>query len=86
MISFKSEMNLHLTVLFVCHKNHTSRSVEHNNVTVPNICALKKQQEMESDKKTSYEDPKIDLKDVSKTYEAIIQYLCGIHVCDGFPL
>ena len=41
---------------------------------------------MESYKETEPEAPTIELKDVSKTYEAMIQYLHGIHRCDGVPL
>ena len=47
MISFKAEMSLHITVFFVCHKHRTSQSVEYGDITVPNICALKKQQQLE---------------------------------------
>ena len=46
-ISFKSEMNLRLTVLFFHNKNHTSWSVDYSDITIPNIFALKKQQELE---------------------------------------
>ena len=66
-------MNLHLTVLFVHHKNHTGRSVDYSDINITNICALKKQQELDSDKKTNPESPTIDLKDVSNTYESMNQ-------------
>ena len=73
MINFKEDMNLHLTVLFVHHKNHTGRSVDYSDINITNICALKKQQELDSDKKTNPESPTIDLKDVSNTYESMNQ-------------
>ena len=41
---------------------------------------------MESSKEINYEASTINLKDVSKTYEAMIQYLLGIRGCDGVPL
>ena len=50
MISFKADINIHLTVFFVRHKNHTSWSMDYSDISVPNICAMRKQQEMESDK------------------------------------
>ena len=82
MIRFKSKMNLHLTVLFIHHKNRTIRLVNYGDITVPRIHALKKQQEMESTKGSKLEDITINMKDVSKTYKLMIQYLCGIHGCD----
>ena len=42
-ISFKAEMNPHLTVLFILHKNRTSLSVEYIDITVPKFHAFKKQ-------------------------------------------
>ena len=48
-LSFKTEMNLHITVYFIGHKNRTSLSVEYSEINVPNIHALKKQQDMELD-------------------------------------
>ena len=79
-------MDLHLTVLFAHHNHHTSQSVDYGDVTVPKICALKKQLELDSSKETNPEAPTINLKDISKTYEAMIQYLCGISGCDGVSL
>ena len=78
--------NLPLTFFFARHKNHTSWSVDYSDITVPKMCALKKQLEMESGKEKNHEAPTIDLKDISKTYEAIIQYLRGIRRCDGVPI
>ena len=60
--------------------------MEYVTITAPNFFALKTQQEFESANETNPEAPKIDLKDVSKTYEAMIQYMCGIRGCDGVPL
>ena len=71
-ISFKAEMNLHLTVFFVCHKNRISLSVDYSDITVPNIFALKKQRELGSAKETNTEALTINLKDISKTYETMI--------------
>ena len=85
MISFKADINIHLTVFFARHKYYTSWSMDYSDISVPNICAMRKQQEMESDKEKNPKYPTIDLKDISKTFEAMIQYLCGIHVCDGVP-
>ena len=42
-ISFKAEINFHLTVFLVIHKHRTSRSVEYSDITVPSILSLKKQ-------------------------------------------
>ena len=86
MISSKAEMNLQLNVFLVFHKNHTSLSVDYSGITVPNIIALKKQPDMDSAKETNTEAPKIELKDVANTHEAMIQYLCGIRRCYGVPL
>ena len=47
MIIFKVDMNLHLTVFFVRHKHCTSQSLDYDDITAPNICALKKQQYLE---------------------------------------
>ena len=75
MISFKEEMNLHITVFFIHHKNCTSRSVDYSDITLQKDCALKKQQDMELTKDSKPEAPKINLRDFSNTYEAIIKYL-----------
>ena len=66
-------MNLCLNFLFVRHKHHTSRSVEYGDITIPHIFTLKKQQELDSAKETNPEATTIDLKDISKTYEEMIQ-------------
>ena len=71
----KAEMNIRLTFFFFHHKNSTSWLVEYVDITVPNIYALKKQQDMELAKETKLEALTINLKDVSETYEAIIQYM-----------
>ena len=86
MISFKAEMNFHLDIFFVRHKNRTSISVDYSDITVTNIRALKKQRYMELAKEAKHEATAIDLEDVSKTYEAMIQYLRGIRRCDWVPL
>ena len=84
-INFKVEMKLHLTVFLVCHKHRTSRSVDYSDITVQNMSYLKKQRDLESAKETNPETPTIDLRDVSRTYESMIQYLHGIRGCDGAP-
>ena len=61
MISFKANMNIHLTVILVYHKNHTSIAVEYGEITIPNIFALKKQRDMDSTKETKPKYPTIDL-------------------------
>ena len=86
MISFKAEMKLHLTVSFVFLKRCASQSVDYGNTTVPNICALKKQIYLGSAKEKNPEAPTINLKDVSKKHEEIMQYVLGIRVYDGVPL
>ena len=86
MISFKAEMNLHLTVFFIRHKHRTSGSVYYGDIYIPNICALKKQLELELAKERKPEASKIDLIDFSKIYEEFIQYLHGIRGYDGVPL
>ena len=48
--------------------------------------SLKKQRDLESAKEKNPEAPKMDLKDVSKTYESMIQYICGISGCAEVPL
>ena len=86
MISFKAEMNFHLDIFFVRHKNRTSISVDYSDITVTNIRALKKQRYMELDKEAKHEATAIDLEDVSKTHEAMIQYLCGVCGFNVVPL
>ena len=86
MTSFKGEMNLQPTVFLVHHKNRTSRLVDYGDISVPNICELKNQKDMDSAKENNPEAPKIDMNDVYKTYGAMIQYLRGICVSDGVPL
>ena len=60
--------------------------MDYGDITIPKICALKKQQDMESDKEKNPESSTIDLKDVSNNYDTMIQYLRGIYGCDGVPL
>ena len=60
--------------------------MDSSDIVVPNICAPKKQRELELAKETNTEAPIIDLKDVSKPYEAMIQYLREIRRCDGVTL
>ena len=86
MISYKAEMNLQAAVFFIYHKHRTSRTVDYTNITVPEIRALKKQREMEATTESKPEAPTIDLKDVSKTYEALVQYLRGMRGGNGVPL
>lgn len=86
MISYKAEMNLQLAVFFIHHKHRTSRTVDYADITVPKIRALKKQREVEALKESKPELPTIDLKDVSKTYEAMVQYLRGMRGGSGVPL
>ena len=42
--------------------------MDYSEITLPDIFALKKQQELELAKETNPEDPTIDLEDVSNTY------------------
>ena len=86
MVGFKAELNLKLAVFFIHHKICTSRTVDCWDTTVPIIHALKKQYDIEAIKKPNTEAMTIDLKDVSKTYESLIQYLLGMRGGSGFPL
>ena len=60
-------------MFFIHHKIHTSRTVDYGDITVPVIRALKKQRKIEAIKEPKNEAPTIDLKDVLKTYEYLIQ-------------
>jgi len=86
MISYKAEMNLQLAVFYIHHKHCTSWTVDYADITVPSIHALKKQCKVEALKEAKPELPTIDPKDVSKTYEAMVQYLRGMRGESGVPL
>ena len=47
--------------------------MDYGDITVPVIRALKKQRKIEAIKEPKNEAPTIDLKDVLKTYEYLIQ-------------
>ena len=63
-VGFKAELNIELAMFFIHNKTHTSRTVNYGDITVPTICALKKQREIEALKEPKIEVPKIDLKDI----------------------
>ena len=64
MIGFKAELNIQISVIFIHHKICTSKTVNYGGITVPMICSLKKQREIEAIKEPKTEAPTIDLKDV----------------------
>ena len=73
-------------MLFIHHKICTSSIFDYGDINVPLIRALKKQREIEEIKEPNTEAPTIDLKDVSKTYEYLIQYLRGMQGGSGVPI
>ena len=86
MVGFKADLNLQLAVLFIHHKIRTSRAVDYGDITVPAIHALKKQREIEAIKEPKTEALTINLKDVLKTYQYLIQYLRGMRGGSGVLL
>ena len=86
MVGFKLELNLQLEMFYIHHKIRTSRTVDYGYITVPVIRALKKQCKIEAIKEPKTEAPTIDLKEVLKTYEYLIQYFYGMRRGSGFQL
>ena len=61
-------------------------TVDYGDTTVPVICALKKQHDIDVTKEPKTETPTIYLKDVLKAYESLIQYLRGMRGVIGVQL
>ena len=78
MVGFKVELNLQLVVFLIHHNIRTRRTVNYGDITIPNIHALKKKCEVEAIKEPKTEAPTINLKDLLKTFEYLIQYLQGM--------
>ena len=73
-------------MFFIHQKICTSRTVDYGDITVPAIHALNKQHMIEAIKYPKNEAPTINLKNVLKTYESLIKYLCGMRGGSEVPL
>ena len=78
MVGLKSEINIQISVFFVHHKICTIRKVDYGDINVPTIHYLNKKRKIEAIKDPKNDDPTINFKDVSKTYESLIRYLHGM--------
>ena len=72
-------------MFYIHHKIRTRKTVDYGDITVYDICALKKQRTIESIRESKKEALTIDLEDVLKTYESLIQYLRGMQGGSGVP-
>ena len=75
-VMLHAENNLKLACYFLRYKEHTSRVVTADMITLASVWELRPYREWEENHK-DVEAPEINAKDWPRTIEAIEEYLCG---------